>query len=358
MEEKIDSSHIKKIKSNGFGRFLRRALCFLLVTLLLVLAFAYGVMRVVCKGPSETAAELFVRSVRETSAIGFLANLFFTDEEIARMEHPAEEPVSEDTDINLISISSDALPNNGTVQKDAWGCYDDDGDGLIFETIHGPTYTGYLLTVLDPSRITLGCDPASIGSKGYTVEEYVEMFDAVAGINGGGFEDENGQGNGSSPDTALIHEGVVYCGYNGVGRGFIGIDDNYILHVGIGSVQAAQEKNIMEGTGFGPVLVLNGEIADEETLTSGLNPRTAIGQRSDGAMLLLVVDGRQASSLGATYTDIAEIMYRHGAVNACNLDGGTSSLMYFKGAYVNNSTTVVGIRDIPTSFVVLKEGRR
>lgn len=104
--------------------------------------------------------------------------------------------------------------------------------------------------------------------------------------------------------------------------------------------------------------MVNGEPVDDEALVSGLNPRTAIGQRSDGAILMLVIDGRQATSLGATYADEAELMLEFGAVNACNLDGGSSSLMWYEGEYINNCASVIGIRDIPTSFVVLREGAK
>ena len=339
-------------KKNPIKKILLRFLCFILVTVLMAVILLFCVMRVICKGPSETAAELFVRSVRETSAIGFLADLFFTDEEIAAMEASTAAAV-ENTDTSLITVTTASEASDQPV-TDAWGHTDADGDGLIYEVIHGSTYTGYMLIVLDPSRVVLGCKPNT--GKGYTVQEFVEMNDAVAGINGGGFADENGQGDGSMPDTAYVHDGTVYYGSLGVGRGFIGIDENYILHVGLDSLDAVEENHIMEGTGFGPVLVVNGEMADEESLLSGLNPRTAIGQRSDGAILLIVIDGRQTNSLGASYTDLAEIMIRYGAVNACNLDGGSSTLMWFNGQYVNNCASVIGIRTIPTSFVVLRKG--
>ena len=114
--------------------------------------------------------------------------------------------------------------------------------------------------------------------------------------------------------------------------------------------------DIQYGVSFGPVLVANGESVLPENTASGLNPRTAIGQRSDGAMLLLVIDGRQVVSLGATLQDLAEIMLKFGAVNACNLDGGSSSLMWFQGDYINNCASVIGIRPVPTTFLVLKEG--
>ena len=75
------------------------------------------------------------------------------------------------------------------------------------------------------------------------------------------------------------------------------------------------------------------------------------------AILMLVIEGRQPSRLGASYVDEAELMLRFGAVNACNLDGGSSTMMWFNGEYINNSASVIGIRPIPTSFIVLKEGR-
>ena len=260
----------------------------------------------------------------------------------------------EDTDTSLIELSAPASDQGP--KADEWGYVDDDGDGLILVHIGGESYTGEMLIVLDPSRVVLGCVPESLGVRGYTVQEYAEMNDAVAAINGGGFVDPNGQGNGSMPDTLVVKDGNIYCGAQGVGPGFVGIDSDYILHVGFTSSDDVVNWNIQQGAGYGPVLVVNGEMRDAESLASGLNPRTAIGQRSDGAILMLVIDGRQPTSLGATYQDVAEIMLEFGAVNACNLDGGSSTLMYYYGEYVNNCASVIGIRDNPTSFLVLKEG--
>ena len=76
---------------------------------------------------------------------------------------------------------------------DAWGYTDDDGDGLILVTVPWETCTAYMLIVLDPTRVVLGCRPDRLFAKGYTVAEYVEQFGAVAGINGGGFAEEIGR---------------------------------------------------------------------------------------------------------------------------------------------------------------------
>ena len=336
------------------ARFLKRLLSVLLVTLLLVVAGLYGVMFILVKGPSPTARNLFIRSVRETSAIGFLADLYLSPAEIAAIEAAPLTEESVTTDASLITINAET----DATGADPWGLVDDDGDGIIIDEVKGEGYSGFMMVVLDPSRVIMGSRTEGFGWKGYTLDQLVEHFDAVAGTNAGGFEDENGMGDGSMPDSAVVFKGQIYCGDKGTGHGFVGFDDNYILHVGLVGSQAVKDANIQYGCSFGPVLVQNGEGVDPSLLASGINPRTAIGQRSDGAVLMLVIDGRQVISLGATYQDEMEIMLRYGAVNACNLDGGSSSLMYYNGAYVNNCASVIGIRAIPTSFLVLKEGAR
>ena len=355
LSENMEQPSVKK-PSHGkrFGRFLGRLLCVLLVTLLLLVAGLYGVMYILTKGPSPTARDRFVLSVRETSAIGFLANLYLSDEEIEEIESGRTAEIFDETDATLINISSESSDSNA----DAWGFVDDDGDGIILDVVKGEGYSGYMMIVLDPSRVIMGSVPEHFYYRGYTVEEMVEHFDAVAGTNAGGFEDPNGMGNGSEPDSAVVFKGTLYFGEKGTGHGFVGFDDQYILHVGLVGSRAVRDANIQYGCSFGPVLVHNGEGVDPDSLASGINPRTAIGQRSDGAVLLLVIDGRQVISLGATYADLMEIMLRYGAVNACNLDGGSSSLMYYNGKYVNNTASVIGIRPVPSSFIVLKEGAR
>ena len=104
--------------------------------------------------------------------------------------------------------------------------------------------------------------------------------------------------------------------------------------------------------GLASSLIINGEV-QTQNFGSGVNPRTAIGQRSDGALLLLVLDGRSISTLGATIEDVCSIMLEYGAVNAGNLDGGSSSMMVYEDKIINNCASVTGPRRIPTAFVVL-----
>ena len=353
MEKKSKRSVVKTI----FGIF-GKILVVLLVTVGLLAAALYCGLQVLIHGPSTTARDLFVRTVCETSAAGFLAEMFLTDAQIEAIVLGGGETEYVQTDTSLIQLpgSNDSTEPTGESQNDdPWGLVDEDGDGIILEKVNGEGFSGHLMIVLDPSRVIMGSRPESYNARGYTVEQMVQQFDAVAGTNAGGFYDPDGTGNGSIPDTMVVFEGKVYYAGSGTRKGFVGMDSNHILHVAHKITEAEiKEKDIQYGVCFGPVLIANGEPCDINI--SGVNPRTAIGQRSDGAILMLVIDGRQVISMGATMQDLVDIMMDYGAVNACNLDGGSSTLMWYDGGYVNNCASVIGIRPVPTAILVLKEG--
>ena len=99
-------------------------------------------------------------------------------------------------------------------------------------------------------------------------------------------------------------------------------------------------KNII---GAGPELLRGGMVnvtAEAEQfpndIARGRAPRTALGIKPDGKILLLVVDGRQSHSIGATLTETAQLLKRFGAVNGFNLDGGGSSELVLQGQIMNS----------------------
>lgn len=119
------------------------------------------------------------------------------------------------------------------------------------------------------------------------------------------------------------------------------------------SCNSAIAAGVKEAVCFGPALIINGTPCNSSgILSGGLNPRTAIGQRRDGAVMLLVVNGRSIGSLGATLDDLVDIMMSNDAVNASNLDGGASSLMMYNGETLNNSAYVYGERILPNAILV------
>ena len=326
---------------------LDRVFGFMLVTVLVVGIAGLGLVYVFTKGPSETLRDDFVMTMLETRRFDFMSNLFLTSEEVQEIRKVNQQSVSYEQDSSLISISSAAAIGAATVEETY--AQDDDGDGIIFENVKGAGFAGYLITVLDPTRVFVGM-PDSYGGVGLTLEEMVVKYEALGGINAGGFKDEGGTGLGGQPEGLTIVDGVCYGEGNGEST-FAGFDDKGVMHVGYYTEWSAQALNIKHGVSFGPLLIINGEPVDPSYLPSGVNPRTAIGQRSDGAVLMLVIDGRQAHSMGATYQDCMNIMLSRGAVNAINMDGGSSSNMYLNGQYVNRNSSTSGARPLPTTFL-------
>ena len=98
----------------------------------------------------------------------------------------------------------------------------------------------------------------------------------------------------------------------------------------------------------GPYLVRHGEIfvdmtAQKLASVGGRNPRTAIGYTKDNHLVMLTADGREGSSVGLTLMELAYLMKEFGCVNAMNLDGGGSTVMYIKGQIVNKPQERGGI---------------
>lgn len=308
---------------------------------------ALGFEYVLLKGPSPALSELFSMAMFETRRFIWAPNIFLTEEETDALKATRNNRFEGEMQLDLISVgqSTNQYDENGGY-IDAYGLVDDDNDGIILEEVHGSGYTGYMLIVLDPMRVYVE------RGLGNFLGDIVKMYDAQGGINGGSYLDPNGGGDGSYPDGLTVINGEIVSHTNG--NAFAGIDKDGILHVGYYDAESAIQLGIQYGVSFGPVLVYNGE---PEYYPSGAGPRTAIGQRGDGAILMLVIDGRQVHSFGATYSDMTDVMLSYGAVNAMNLDGGSSTLMYFNGEYINSSSAANGVgRGLPDAFLIRREG--
>ena len=343
---------IKTKHRGGAGRVLGRILAFLLVTLILLAAILMGVIWVLEKGPSPTVTAIFCRSVRETSAIQWVANIYLSDEEIDQYKSQSTETVeTAAVNTSLIQIQQGQAAQEGEEETPALELID----------IADGTIKGKLLIVKDPSRVILGTSDNMGYQAGLQLTDMVAKYDGVAGINAGGFNDENGRGNGGIPQGLVITNGGLAWGNRGTTYNVIGFDKDHILHVGTMTGQEALDAGIYYAVSFvthdglASALIINGEV-QYQNLASGVNPRTAIGQREDGAVLLLVLDGRSINTLGATMENICDVMLEYGAVNAGNLDGGSSSVMVYEGEIINSCASVTGPRNIPTGFIVLQEG--
>ncbi len=338
----------KRRRKKLIGKIIRRTLLCFFTLLLLAVFGVYMVMYTVFHGPSQNACDLLVNSLLETSALKFVPRLYFSEEEVqAIVERNAVKAPDEDTDTSLIVI--DRTPKT----EGEGGSAVEEKDIEIVE-VSGATYHGYMMIVQDPSRVTLAvCDPGFDSSYGKYLDEMAIENGAVAAINAGGFEDEGGSGRGGKPLGIVVKDGKVLNSRRSRECSIvIGFDKDDKLIVGDMTADEAIERGMRDAASFDPVLILNGEPAEVSGSSSGLNPRTAIGQRADGAVLLLVIDGRQVNSMGASLADLIDVMMQFGAVNAANLDGGSSSKMWYQGEFVNDGVALTGSRRLPTAFIV------
>lgn len=322
-------------------RVLPKILICLGIVLFWFMVFIIGAIHIIFHGPSAAARDLLATTLMETSAAKFIVQANFSQEEIDKILNKNTVVVSDTiTDTQLVNTADG---------KSAFDIND-----IAIEDVSGPTYKGKMLIVNDPSRVYVaGPDEFQLESGGLRVEEMVKRDNAVAGVNGGAFADENGVGNGGKPLGIVIQDGYLTFGAYATHSTVIGFDKNDKLIVGNMTGKQALEMGIRDAVSFpSPALITNGQPATSIGSGGGLNPRTAIGQRADGTVLLLVIDGRQAHSIGASYKDIIEIMLEYGAINAANLDGGSSTLMVYQGKIQNICASLYGSRKLPTAILV------
>ena len=340
----------------GIGRLFGFVGVFLVV--LLVVVYSMGL--IFCYGPSEHARNLFITTFLESGQMKFVAKLFMSDKNIQKIVD-SNSMASMDTEIDnsLIDTKSDI-----------------DKNGIELVEITGGTYMAKMIIVNDPSRVKVATIyDGSWKEYGVTLDKLVNDADAFAGVNGGLYYSSGNKGG--RPMGLIVKEGKIeYNSPAGIaGMHLVGFDeDNLLRIIDLSGKNASQvekvikDEKIRDAVAFQEEssdannhfvkLIINGELRDVKGSGSGANPRTAIGQRKDGAVLLLVTDGRGANGhLGATAADLIEIMHEYGAVNAANIDGGSSSSMYYDGKYEMTSVTLYYSNSswrLPDGFVVEK----
>ena len=320
------------------------------VTLVMLFLLLYCVIGVIILGPSNYAGRLMVTTLMETSAAKFVPHMYMSAKDVQDIVAREEEASDIEVESALIKLpvktESAASDEPVTVEEPIELC-----------DVKGPTYYGKMMIIKDPTRVFVGIPKDGFGAdkSGMTVHAMVDHYDAIGGTNAGGFYDPNGNGTGGIPDGIVIYEGKLLWGNLNSYYSIAGIDKDGLLHVGRITAQAALDRGVQYAASYGPALIINGTPQNEHrALGGGINPRTAIGQREDGAILLLVVNGRSVDSLGATYDDLIEVFLEFGAVNATNLDGGSSSLMIYNGENITHSAYVYGERVVSTAILVRK----
>lgn len=342
----------------NFLKVFLKGLAFLGVTVGMLFLTIVLMITLICHGPSKSAKELFGSTLLETGQLKFLANIFLSKEELEEIVSKnslGEMKAEVDTDlIDVVNKETNASKELIEIKK-----------------VSGSNFEGTMMIINDPSKISLATTyPWSEYGKELGV--LVKDNNALAGVNGGLYYSSGNKGG--KPLGVTVSNGEIQSmalGYTGLY--LIGFDTNNILRIiNIDKMTKAEiekliaDEHIRDAVSFQEEasdknnhfvkLIVNGERRELNGMGSGANPRTAIGQRKDGSVLFLVTDGRGKNGhLGATASDLINIMAEYDAVNAANLDGGSSSSMYYKDEYLMTSVTFYYSNSswrLPTAFVV------
>jgi len=339
-----------------FLNILWKTLATLFVTVLILVATLLITMKMICSDISQSAKELFATTMLETGQMKFLATMFLSNEEVQQL-------------VNGNSVSEMKTEMNTSLIKGG----NKNINGIELKEISGQTFFAKMLIVNDPSRVKLSTI-YPWKDQGVELAELVKKENAIGGVNGGLYLSKGN--SGGRPLGVTVCNGEIQLNEPvGIpGLYMIGLDKKNILRIidldgktapeiekiikdeEIRDAVAFQEEASDKNNHF-VKLIINGEVRRVEGRGSGANPRTAIGQRADGA-ILLVTDGRGASGhLGATASDLIKVMKEYGAINAANIDGGSSSTMYYEGKYEMTSVTFYYANSswkLPTGFIIEK----
>ena len=310
-------------------------------------------------GPIDGFRNFWITSAMTSMSHQYLATWFYNDDvinEVLSNNHIIE--VDENTNPDLINFKdydSDAKIYKNEYEKQI--LTKDPGNDLykVIE-VSGSGYQGYLVAIYDPSRVSIATT-AYLGKRGEAITTVAKRENAIVAINAGGFYDPDWNSNGALPHGTVIKDGKIVSDYEdaAMGGGFVGFTNDDKLVLGKMTAEEALAIGLRDAIEFGPFLIINGKSSFVKGNGGwGIAPRTAIGQREDGIVLFLVINGRLATSIGADMGDLTEIMENYGAVNAANMDGGSSSALVINNEIIN--TPVAGgdngLRDIPTFWIV------
>lgn len=366
-EETRDNYDVAKIYRNKYQKrnkdsrkkktsFLEKIFVVFLVISLIGI-FSVGIL---LYGPYNGFRDWLITTAMTTMTHQWIAEVFYSDKTInAVMAANKIEEINEETDTDAIVIGLDKNSYDNEYEREVLQKQNPDDTYKIIN-ISGKGYSGYLAVIYDPSKIRT-LVTAKIGTSGQYLVKMAKDNNAVVAINGGGFDDPGYNSNAANPLGVTYSKGKLVTSYYYAGPGgIIGFDTNNKLVLSTNcTAQSAKKLNIRDCVTCGPFLIVNGKAS---TVVGnggwGSAPRSVIGQRKDGIVLFLAIDGRMIGRQGADMDDLIEIMQNYGAYNATNLDGGTSTAMVVKGELINDpidSTGAHKTRFISTGFGLIED---
>jgi len=336
---------IKTIKT---GKTIKRTSTLVLLFIIFELVFtAVTGPFILYYGPFKNVKTTIVGAAMTTFTLQWLATSFLSDEKIKQIMSQQTVDVIAQNNLERADFGVNVAKTNDK--------------GIERYDVKGKKFKGYLLVINDPTRVKVDYS-SMLGKEGQLTSDIAKDDNALAAINGGGFTDKTDgpklTGTGANPIGIIMSNGkIVFDGIKDENqkRESVALTKSGKLLVGSYSTKEMQGFGVTEAVTFGPAMIVNGRKAITKGDGGwGIAPRTCIAQRKDGVILLLVIDGRELSSLGATLREAQDVLYDNGAYNATNLDGGSSSTMFYNDEIINNPCGKLGERSIASIIYVEK----
>lgn len=307
-------------------------------------------------GPFHQFRNWFVTTSLATGNHKYFANILYSDKNI--LDALKDNTLSE---LNENTVASDIIFDN-SLKDNYESIYEEQilnrDENALYKLIEidEKNYSGYLVAIYDASKIEL-VTSKYVDLGGQILSDFSKDENAVVAINASGFSINEKK---IIPTGTVIENGKIKSigAVNKHGGGLIGFNKDNVLVLTTESAEEAIKNGMEDAVTFGPFLIINGQ----STKVSGNGGwgyanRTAIGQRKDGIVLFLVIDGRGANnSDGISIADMISIFERYGAYNAANLDGGGSSTLTINGNLINDPRgyNYTGQRYIPNAWMLIK----
>ena len=256
-----------------------------------------------------------------------------------------------------IDIDAAGLTDSGTelytTQGDPVLALDAQNGILLIRVVldgDGNNSRGVLAICKDASQLRL-CAASTLPDSGETAGDICRESGGLLALTGSAFLDDG------SSDGGII-SGLAICSGTSLGTAMGAAGDKRLeLRQDDRMYVVDSADPVGEGTRdtceFGPAVIVDGKNVAESSSWNAPQPRAVIGQSDRLETMMVVIEGRLTDSMGCGIAPIAEKLLEYGCVQAMNLDGGTSAILYYKGAYITrcSNTALPEGRKLPTAWV-------
>ena len=260
-----------------------------------------------------------------------------------------------------ININEAGLEENGTTIRTQMGekvLAINARERILIVRQQGSGYRGLMAICKDPTRISMHY-ASTLGIVGQRCGEIAAAHNGIIGMTASGFLDDGGVGSGAEPVGFSMCNGEPYGYHMPSGYKRLELHEDNLMYVR--DSQDPVDPTTTDCVEFSPAMIVDGISVLEGNGWgwSDLQPRACVGQSEYGEILMLLIEGRRPGiSIGLSVGECADLMLKHKCMQALNVDGGTTAMIWYDGEYIMESSNPVMTkgRQLPNAWVYERVG--